>query len=379
MTVNILHCHSTFALGGKEARAVALMNAFADAAQHTILSAVPGAFGARDAIAPGIDARFPTDAPSLTGRPSVSRYRELAEYMRSFDLVLTYNWGAMDAVMAKRIFAKSLPPLVHHEDGFNADESARLKTERTWMRRIAFPAVHRVVVPSITLERVTEQVWRQPPARIRRIPNGIATDCYAIKPKARALKGLRRQSGEVIIGTVAGLRPVKNLRRLVRASLSIPRTRLVIVGEGPERDALAAEARSLGAADRLVLTGFLPEPHRYIGLFDIFALSSDSEQFPIALIEAMAAGLPVAATDVGDVRAMLSTEQGPFVTARDDFALAGALRQLVADPALRSRLGQANRALASSDYDQATMIQRYAELYGEAIGHEIAYFGQTAL
>ena len=372
MTLDILHCHSTFALGGKEARAVVLMNAFAGAARHTILSAVPGAFGARDAIAPGIDARFPSEAPSLTGRPSVARYRGLAEYMRGFDLILTYNWGAMDAVMAKRIFASSLPPLVHHEDGFNADESARLKTERTWMRRIAFPAVNKIVVPSRTLEDIAQRVWRQPQHRIERIPNGIATLNYAAKPKPIALKALRRKPGETIVGTIAGLRPVKNLRRLVRASLSIPGVRLVIVGEGPERDVLLAEAQSIGAADRLLLAGFLPQPHRYIGLFDIFALSSDSEQFPIALIEAMAAGLPVAATDVGDVRAMLPAEQSPFVTARDDFALAGALRQLVADPALRLRLGEANRRLASTDYDETVMIQRYAQLYGEAIGREIA-------
>ena len=379
MTLDILHCHSTFALGGKEARAVVLMNAFAGAARHTILSAVPGAFGARDAIAPGIDARFPSEAPSLTGRPSVARYRGLAEYMRGFDLILTYNWGAMDTVMAKRIFASSLPPLVHHEDGFNADESARLKTERTWMRRIAFPAVNKIVVPSSTLEDIAQRIWRQPQHRIARIPNGIATRNYAAKPKPQALKALRRKPGEIIVGTIAGLRPVKNLRRLVRATLSIPGTRLVIVGEGPERDALLAEARSIGAADRLLLAGFLAQPHRYIGLFDVFALSSDSEQFPIALIEAMAAGLPVAATDVGDVRAMLPAEQSPFVTARDDFALAGALRQLVADPAVRVRLGQANRRLASTDYDEGVMIQRYAQLYGEAIGREIAYLGQSAL
>lgn len=374
MPVKILHCHSTFDLGGKEARAVALMNAFGDAARHTILSGVPGAYGARAAIAPGIDVAFPEDAPSLTGRPSIARYRGIAEYLRRFDLILTYNWGAMDAVMARRMFAKSLPPLVHHEDGFNADESARLKTERTLMRRLALPAAHRVVVPSQVLERIARETWKQPADRIVRIANGIETTRYAAKPRPNAIPGLKRKPGEIVIGTVAGLRAVKNIPRLVRAALSIPKTRLVIVGEGPERDAILAAATAIGAADRLVLPGFMPEPHRYIGLFDIFALSSDSEQFPIALVEAMAAALPVATTRVGDVAAMLPPEQQPFVTMCDDYALAGALRQLVADAVLRKHLGDANRALAASDYDQSTMVDSYRRLYSEALGGQSALF-----
>lgn len=374
MPIHILHCHSTFDLGGKEARAVALMNAFGDTARHTILSGVPGAYGARVAIAPGIAVDFPDDAPSLTGRPSIARYRTIAEYARRFDLILTYNWGAMDAVMARRMFAKSLPPLVHHEDGFNADESARLKTERTLLRRLALPAAHKVVVPSQVLEKIAQDVWKQPAARIQRISNGIDTALYTTKPRPVAIRGLKRKPGEVVIGTVAGLRPVKNIPRLVRAALSIPRTRLVVVGEGPERDTIVATAAAMGASDRLVMAGFLPDAHRYIGLFDIFALSSDSEQFPISLIEAMAAGLPVASTRVGDVSAMLPAEQQPFVTACDEYALAGAFRQLVADAALRTRLGAANRARAASDYDQSAMVDAYRRLYSEALGAQSARF-----
>ncbi|MES2289502.1 MAG: glycosyltransferase family 4 protein [Pseudomonadota bacterium] len=374
MPVKILHCHSTFDLGGKEARAVALMNAFGDAARHTVLSGVAGAFSARKAIAPGIKVEFPDSAPSLTGRPSIARYRAIAEYLRNFDLILTYNWGAMDAVMARRMFAKSLPPLVHHEDGFNADESARLKTERTLLRRLALPAAHKVVVPSRVLEGIAHTVWKQPETRVTRISNGIDTSLFTKKPRPTAIPGLKRKPGETVIGTVAGLRPVKNLPRLVRAALSIPRTRLVIVGDGPEREAIRAAASAMGAADRLVLPGFLPDAHRYIGLFDIFALSSDSEQFPISLIEAMAAGVPVAATRVGDISAMLPAEQQPFVTVCDDYALAGALRQLVADAAFRQRLGAANRALAASDYDQSAMVTAYRRLYSEALGGQGAYF-----
>src|ERR1700756_3121771 len=128
--LNILHMHSSFNLGGKEARAVQLMNAFGDRARHTIVSGVPDQYSARDGIAKGIAYEIAQNPPPLTGRPSVGRYEAIAKYMRRFDLVLTYNWGAIDGVMAKRVFPKGMPPVVHHEDGFNADEADGLKIER---------------------------------------------------------------------------------------------------------------------------------------------------------------------------------------------------------------------------------------------------------
>jgi glycosyltransferase involved in cell wall biosynthesis len=227
------------------------------------------------------------------------------------------------------------------------------------------------------LERIALETWKQPPSRVRRISNGIPVGAYVASPKPNAIPGLRRKPGEIVIGTVAGLRPVKNIPRLVRAALSIPSTRLVVVGQGPERDAIKATAEALGVANRLVMPGFLPDPGKYIGLFDIFALASDSEQFPIVLVEAMAAGLPVATTHVGDVAVMLPPDQLPFVTACDDYALAGALRQLVADRTLRARLGASNHALAISAYDESAMIGAYAQLYDEALGNGVHFASRT--
>src|SRR3546814_2087522 len=108
---------------------------------HSILSAMPGALGARDAIDPAIIVDFPKDAPPLHGKPSLGRYRDLANYMTRFDLVLSYNWGAMDGVMAHRLFSRvrPLPPLIHHEDGFNEDESVRRNWKRNAFRRLALP------------------------------------------------------------------------------------------------------------------------------------------------------------------------------------------------------------------------------------------------
>ncbi|MBX9796178.1 glycosyltransferase family 4 protein [Sphingomonas sp.] len=365
--LNILHLHSSFNLGGKEARAVRLMNLFGDRARHTIVSGVPGETGAREAIAKGISYEIAQNPPPLTGRPSVDRYQAIARYMQRFDLVLTYNWGAIDGVMARRVFTKGQPGLVHHEDGFNADEARGLKRERNYYRRVALGAADALVVPSQTLEAIALNVWKQPRGRVHRIANGIDTARYLVAPSARAIPGFRaaKDKGEVVIGTLAGLRAVKDLPMLVRAAAGVSaRVRLVIVGEGPERAAIQAAAMAMGMADRLVLPGFLADPARYVGLFDIFALSSLSEQFPISVVEAMAAGLPVAAPPVGDVPLMLSDENRRFLPGeRHEVLLRDLLQQLAADPALRATLGAANRLKAQAEYDEAQMVAAYATLY----------------
>jgi glycosyltransferase involved in cell wall biosynthesis len=369
MPVKILHAHSTFALGGKEARAVRLMNAFGGRAEHAIVSSVEGALAARAAIDRGIAVTFPTDAPPLAGRPGLVRLARLARYMRRFDLVLSYNWGAFDAVMARRLFGG--PPLVHHEDGFNQDEAERLNAKRSLYRRIGLCAAYRLVVPSHRLEKIARGAWGQRADRVERIANGVAIERFA-KPVAEdAIPGLHRRDGEVVIGTIAGLRAVKNLPRLVRAfaAMNMKNARLVIVGEGPESEAIVAEARRCGVADRLVLPGFLADAARYAARFDIFALSSDSEQFPISLVEAMAAGLPAVATAVGDVPAMVSADNRPLIVSpSDEAAFAAALDTLAERPDLRRSIGRANRERAAAEYDEQAMIARYARLYGEALG-----------
>lgn len=369
--IHILHLHSTFSLGGKEARAVRLMNAFGKRARHTIVSGMPDEFGAREAIAAGITYEIAQNAPSLTGRPSVSRYEALARYMRRFDLVLTYNWGAIDGVMARRVYPKGAPPLVHHEDGFNADEANGLKVERNMYRRLALPAAHALVVPSETLEAIALRAWKQPPARIRRIVNGIDTALYAGKPDPKAIPGFRRKPGEVVVGTLAGLRAVKDLPALVRAVGGLSsRVRLVIVGEGPERQRILDTAEAMGMADRVHLPGFLANPHRYIGLFDILALSSRSEQFPISVVEGMAAGLPIVAPDVGDIARMVAPENAGYIMERGEVVrLRDGLQALVGcAPAARAFVGERNRAKAVAEYDERIMIARYAALYDEAMG-----------
>lgn len=370
--LRVLHLHSSFSAGGKELRAVRLMNAFGPGLEHAVVSAQPGAYGASVVLDPLLPVTYPERFPGLQGSPTPLRLCRIARAMRGHDLVLTYNWGAMDAVLAHFLFRRvmRLPPLVHHEDGFNEDEAGGLKTSRNRFRRIALGGASSLVVPSRRLEAIAMTAWRQPRERVRLISNGIDCAAYGGKPRPDALPGLAKRPGEKWVGTLAGLRPVKNLPLLVRAFAGLPADwHLVILGQGSEREAILAQARESDVAARVHLPGFVADPSHAVGLFDVFALSSESEQFPISVVEAMAAGLPVASPAVGDVAEMVSAENRGYITpAGDEAALAQTLRVLAGDPDLRKRIGIANRAQAQACYDENTMICAYRSVYAEAVG-----------
>lgn len=368
---HILHLHSTFAPGGKERRSVQLINAFGTKLHHTIVSAELGELGAADGIQRAVKVDLQPEFPPLKGAPLPGRLQRIAKAMRGYDLVLTYNWGAMDAVMAHTLFSElhGLPPLIHHEDGFDEEELTRRKRRRTWYRRVALGKSSGLVVPSEKLEEIALVEWQQPLGRVKRIPNGIDTKAFAKKPKQDALPRLLKRPGEHWVGTLAGLRPVKNLPRLVRAFAPLPENwHLVIVGEGPERDAIVAEADRLELNHRVHLPGAVEDPAKVMGLFDIFALSSDSEQFPLSVVEAMSTGLPITAPEIGDIPLMVSQSNLEFLgrtpSAED---LEASLVTLALDPSLREEIGAANQAKARAEFDEAKMIQTYRRLYASAM------------
>lgn len=252
------------------------------------------------------------------------------------------------------------PRLTHHihiEDGFGPDEQTTQIRRRVLTRRLVLSRTA-VVVPSRNLQRIASTIWGLSPRRLHYIPNGI--DLTRFTPRRMEPDGLP------VIGTVAALRPEKNLPRLLRAfarAHAIAAARLVIAGDGSERPALERLASELNISPHVQFMGYVPDPSSLYRQMDVFALSSDTEQMPISVIEAMASGLPVVSTDVGDVRHMVSRANLPLVTACDDQALAAALITTLRDSALRRTIGAQNRAKAEQDYGQEAMFQAYAALF----------------
>lgn len=256
------------------------------------------------------------------------------------------------------------PPLlahVHIEDGFGPEEADRQLLRRVLTRRLVL-SKSQIVVPSRTLERIALDIWRLDPRRVRYIPNGI--DCARFS--ARGIVPFDWSGSEPIIGTVAALRPEKNLARLLDA-FRLVRTRtpcrLLIAGDGPERQRLEALAESLSLREHVRFTGHADASERIYEALDVFVLSSDTEQMPTTVIEAMAAGLPVVATDVGDISQMVSNENLPFVVDRSEASLAEAILNLLDNPELRARIGAANRKTARNRFEERTMAAAYAALF----------------
>ena len=143
---------------------------------------------------------------------------------------------------------------------------------------------------------------------------------------------------------------------------------LVILGETPGRDAIRDEALRLDLAHRVHLPGAIADPAKVLGLFDMIALASDEQA---VVIQAMATGLAVVASDSGDATTVLAPENRPFLVAPgDDAALAAALGTLADNSAVRTRVGMANRALARTLHDEAAMVAAYRKVYGAALGRD---------
>jgi L-malate glycosyltransferase len=365
--LHLLHVFSTFDVGGQQTRFVTLVNELGRQFRHTVM-AMDNRFGCAARLDPTMD--WSTETLTVAKTASLSpgnlvRFRRILRRSRPH-LLLTYNWGAIEWALANRWF--SICRHLHFEDGFGPDESpVRQNPRRVLTRRIALTGKTQVIVPSRTLQDLATGVWHLGRARVLQVPNGIDCTRFEQPPDPALLEALGLRSEALVVGTVAALRREKNIGRLVRAFARLPRDRpyrLVIVGEGPDRVEIMASAEQLGLADRILLTGAIEKPERLLGRFDVFALSSDTEQMPYSILEAMAAGLPIVTTDVGDVKRMLAPENTPqVVPCADEAGLAAAMLGLLENAETRAMLGARNAERVRASYSLETMLKRYRALF----------------
>ena len=187
------------------------------------------------------------------------------------------------------------------------------------------------------------------------------------------VRRLRRESlgvsdDTLTIGTVARLDPVKDLATLIHATASLAGRRpaaLVVVGDGPERAALEAVARETQNPPAIHFLGHRADAREGLQACDIYANSSISEGVSLTILEAMAAGLPVVATNVGGTPEVVDDTCGRLVPARNVGALAGAMEALAEAPALRRALGQAARARVAERFTIERMVEEYRRAYGQ--------------
>lgn len=353
---NLVHVFPAFGVGGSQVRFAAIVAALGDRYDHTVVS-LNGNMDAVPHLDPAVAVQI---APPLSGAGGLlDRLKRYRAYLNgtSPDLLLTYNWGAVEFAMAN---VGRPTAHIHVEDGFGPEEAVRQFPRRVWTRRLALSA-SQLVVPSGTLNTIAAKLWRLNPRRVHWIPNGIAERDAWTTPLASL--GFDLPADRPIVAWVGAIRAEKNPLRLVRAFAAVKdRAALLLIGDGPERGAVEAEIARLGLGDSVRLPGHRTDARDLIMQSDILALTSDTEQMPLAVLEAMDAGLPVVSTDVGDVRHMVSDLNAPFVTSSEP-ELAAALATLVDDADLRRRVGEANRAQCRERYALGTMIARWRDLF----------------
>lgn len=327
---------------------------------HHAIVAMDGVITARERLNPNVTVNFPL--VEIRKGDLVNNLKRFRQMIRTLapTTMLTHNFGSIEWALANRV---SLVRHVHVEDGFGPEERNRQLARRIWLRRVALRN-RSVVLPSRTLLDIATRTWRLSPQRLYYIPNGIDLTRFAGGGQPFDWPTDKPKDGP-IIGTVAALRPEKNVGRLIRAFhmvASQASARLLIVGDGPQRRELMQLSLDLGLSDRVHFCGHVPKPDDLIKSFDIFAMSSDTEQMPISLLEAMAAGQPTVATNVGDIALMLPAAGRAFVTPCDDSALGAALLSLVLSPDLRKSLGRASQTKAVESFDQAQMFRQWSTL-----------------
>ena len=209
------------------------------------------------------------------------------------------------------------------------------------------------------------------PPQSRVIRNGVdigrLTARALDRESARLALGLKPTG--TVVGSAARFDEVKRLDMLLRAAAAAPEPSFAValLGGGPEAARLRTLAGQLGIAARVTFAGEVPDAARLLAAFDIFASPSRKEGLPLAVVEAMALGLPVVASDIPAHREVLG-EASAGLTAGTVGAFAARLAALVADAGLRARLGTENRARARSEFDVHDMLQALEGVYREALG-----------
>lgn len=364
----VLHVMDTLAVGGVELTLLRLIERTRDRFEHSVCCI-------RDL---GIYAdRFESAGARLVLVGKVPRHDwgvpwRIAKVCRAVrpHIVHTRNWGTIEGAVAARL--TRVPVVIHGEHGGDAYNAAR-PPRRDRFRRLLFPFLDCVVAVSGQLERWLLDDLGVPPHKAVLVPNGVDTDSF--RP-CTDRERLRCERGYVpthlLIGAVGRLDAVKDYPTLIAAfEMALrrqPAARLVIVGDGPERDSLVREISRRNLQDAVRLAGHQDDVREWLAAMDLFVQASLMEGTSNALLEAMAVGVPVIATRVGgNPEVVVDGVSGRLVPPGDPPALAAAMEASICDGAGRSQHGAAGRERVARAYSMTSMIDAYTKLYDDAL------------
>jgi glycosyltransferase involved in cell wall biosynthesis len=353
--VDVVMLLTSFAIGGTERQMVELARRLEPSRFRVHLACFHQRGSLLDAIPPRIPIReFPVHG--FVNVAAVGRFIKFASWCRSIDPAIVHTCDLYANIFGLPGAALAGVPvrIANRREILTGDKSpAKLRTQR-----LAYRAAHAVVANS---SAARDQLEREgvPSLKLRLITNGLdARRFVPVTPRP----DIRR------IIMVANLRPEKGQDTLLAAAPRIlaryPDASFTFVGDGPRRQALETLTRALGITERVRFMGERGDVAPILAGHDLFVLPSRSEAFPNALIEAMATGMPVVATDVGGIPEVVRPGiNGQLVRPDDEHVLADAVLALMDDPAAAAALGQAARADVERHYTIDRMVERFEQLY----------------
>jgi sugar transferase (PEP-CTERM/EpsH1 system associated) len=293
----------------------------------------------------------------------------LARIMREYrpHIVHTRNWGALEAVAAAKL--ASVPVVVHSEHGYEVDMFAGLPMRRRLFRRAAYAMTDAIFAVTRELRDFhARQAWIRP-ERMGVMYNGVDTQRFAPCEETRTAtrKELGMPEDSFVVGTVGRLVPIKDHQTLLKAAGMLSAkgidVRVLLVGSGPERERLQATAAS-ALEGRVCFAGDSDRVPELLNAMDVFVLPSLREGMSNTLLEAMACGLPVLASNVGGNPEIIENNLNGSLFAPGDVEwLANKLQLLASNPSLIHELGTAARNRAIESFSLSRMLELYRSFY----------------
>ena len=286
------------------------------------------------------------------------------------DIVHTRNFGTIDGILAAILARVDI--VVHGEHGREFTDPEGLNKKQNFIRRLFFLKTAFIVAVSMDIHNWLIEKIRVPDEKIHTIINGVDTDKFIPPLDKNAAKiKMEIDPSEIVVGSVGRMDKVKNYEMLLSAVSMIKtnaRFCIVLVGDGPERKSLESFTAEKGLTN-IRFTGKQDNVVNYLQAFDLFVLPSIAEGISNTILEAMACGLHVIATDVGGNRELIENNKtGSLIKSYDVDALADRISWSLANPLESNQIGRAGQEQCKSCFSLDRMVIEYGNLYRKSLG-----------
>lgn len=292
------------------------------------------------------------------------------------DIVHTRNFGTIEAMLPAAL--ARVPVRIHSEHGHDVGDIGGSNRKYQWVRRALRPFVQQYIALSKDLERYLQEKIHVPAARVAQLYNGVDTELF--HPARGGRESLPYEgfagSDQFVIGTVGRMQAVKDSPTLARAFVRLlrmvpdgaRRLRLVMVGDGPLKEQVRSVLEEAGAAGLAWLAGERDDVPRIMRGLDLFVLPSISEGVSNTVLEAMASGLPIVATNVGGNPELIEAGvTGTLVPRNDPESMARAIRAYADSAELCRRHGTEARRSVERKFSIDAMVNAYIAVYDQLL------------